>query len=264
MVMKTRVTFILTLIVAGLLFFTPLVRGQEAKNAFQQGIIAASAGDYDVAISSFSEAIRLDPKYVPAYNDRGNIYKAKGDYEKAMADYDESIRLDPSYVPAYINRGIAYSARGNNDKAMADYNEAIRLDPKSSHARLNRGLLSEAGGDYRNASADFEKAIHLDPGNAFAYNNLAWLLATCPQAAFRDGRKAVEFATKACELTQWKNPDWVDTLAAACAEAGDFPQAIKWETQYLETASLTKSSATDATNRLTLYHARQPYRTGTQ
>jgi len=61
-------------------------------------------------------------------------------------------------------------------------------------------------------------------------------------------------------LTRWKNPAWVDTLAAACAEAGDFAQAIKWETSYLEAPSLPKSNAAEATSRLKLYQARQPFR----
>jgi tetratricopeptide (TPR) repeat protein len=238
--------------------------GQEQNNAFQQGVDASCQGDYDRAIASFTEAIRLDPKYVPAYVNRGNIYKSKGDCDKAIADYNESIRLDPNHVPAYINRGLAYAARGRSDMAMADYNQAILLDPKSSLAYINRGLIYEAGGDYRKAFDDFENAIHLDSGNAYACNNLAWLLATCPKAAFRDGRKAVEFANKACELTQWKNSAWMDTLAAAFAETGDFTQAIKWETKYLESPNLAKSNATGAANRLKLYQARQPYRSGNQ
>jgi len=257
---KTTVAFSHFLAVAGLLFFTPLLRGQEQKTAFQQGIDASYKGDYDTALARFTEAIRLDPKYVPAYVNRGDIYKNKGDYDKAIADYDESIQLDPGHVPAYINRGLAYATMHRDDKAMADYNQAIQLDPNSRLAYINRGLLHEARSDYQDAFDDFQKAIQLDSGDAYACNNLAWLLATCPNAAFRDGRKAVEFANKACALTQWKNPSWVDTLAAACAEAGDFVQAIKWETRYLETPNLPKSNAADATARLKLYQARQPYR----
>jgi tetratricopeptide (TPR) repeat protein len=260
----TNTALPLALAAAGWLLFTPLLRGQEQKSAFQRGIEASYKGDYDLAIASFSEAIRRDSTYVPAYNDRGNIYKARGDYDKAIADYDESIRIDPKYVPAYINRGIAYAAMGDGNKALADYNQAILLDPGNGLAYVNRGLLREAGDDYEKALADFEKAIHLDSGDGLAYNNLAWLLATCPQAPLRNGKKAVEYANKACELAQWKNPDWVDTLAAACAEAEDFAQAVKWETKYLETPNLSKGSAVDAAGRLKLYQARQPYRSGKQ
>ena len=79
------------------------------------------------------------------------------------------------------------------------------------------------------------------------------------QASFRNGKKAVEYATKACELSKWKRPNSFDPLAAAYAEAGDFKQAIKWETKYLETPNFSEKDTTDGKSRLALYLAHKPY-----
>ena len=65
-----------------------------------------------------------------AYYNRGIAWQAKGQLDEAIADYSEAIRLNPKFVRAYYNRGIAWNAKGESDKAIADYNEAIRLNPK--------------------------------------------------------------------------------------------------------------------------------------
>ncbi len=72
-------------------------------------------------------------------------------------------------------------------------------------------------------------------------------------------KKAIEYAKRACELTNWENAGNIDTLAAAYAEAGDFDSAVKWETQYLTSLSLSPSDASDGQARLALYQAHKPY-----
>jgi hypothetical protein len=90
-----------------------------------------------------------------------------------------------------------------------------------------------------------------------AYNGLARIWAVCPEAKVRNGVKAVEYAKKACELTEWNDANDIDTLAAACAEAGNFDDAVKWEHKYLDFPLYSNDE--DATWRLNLYEQKKPY-----
>lgn len=109
--------------------------------------------------------------------------------------------------------------------------------------------------------ADLASAVRFDPGYAAAYNDLAWLLATCPEAKLRDGPKAVANATRACELSAWADAAILDTLAAAHAECGRFDQAVIWSQRAVELAPEPRKAAIRAHG--DLYRQRSPYRTST-
>ena len=101
----------------------------------------------------------------------------------------------------------------------------------------------------------------IDPNNLTAISDLAWLLATCPKDDIRDGAQAVELAEKACKATGHKIAALMDTLAAAYAEAGRFPEAIDTATKALGLAEpKQKSLAERIRRRLEQYKAGKPYR----
>ena len=85
------------------------------------------------------------------------------------------------------------------------------------------------------------------------------IMATCPESKFRDGKKAVQLATRSCELTQWKNPIILDTLAAAQAEAGYYDAAVKSQTKAIELLTDEREKA-DYHSRLVRYQAKKTYR----
>ncbi len=114
-------------------------------------------------------------------------------------------------------------------------------------------------GNYEAARAQFAEAIRLQPGEPEAYNASALIMAACPEAKFRDGKGAVQFATRACELTEWKNPIILDTLAAAQAEAGDFDAAVKSQEKAIELLTDARQK-NEYRSRLVLYRAKKTYR----
>src|SRR5207244_8452289 len=92
-------------------------------------------------------------------------------------------------------------------------------------------------GNQKDAVADYEEALKRDPDNSGVLNNLAWLLSTSPDDSLRNGKRAIELASKACELTEYKQAHILSTLAAAYAQARDFKTALKWSAKAVELVS---------------------------
>jgi tetratricopeptide (TPR) repeat protein len=217
-----------------------------------------SRSDYAKAMDDCNEAIRLDPQFAPAYTGRAAVWSAKRDYSKMIADCTEAIRLDPKFAMAYAGRGYAWQAKRDYDKAISDYNEVIRLDPRSATTYYNRGTRWEAKAEYGRALSDYGEAIRVRPKYVAPWGARAWLEATCPDAKYRDGKKAVEDATKASQLSAGKELRILETLAAAYAEAGDFASAVTWQEQAMELAP--EKLKPSVRFRLDLYSSHRPYR----
>jgi tetratricopeptide (TPR) repeat protein len=216
--------------------------------------------DYDRAIRDYSAVLQLDPKNVAALQDRGAAYRAKGEYVKAAGDYDEAIRLEPKNTGLYRRRAELWWARGQPSKSIADLSTVIRLEPGEATHYYARGFVWNHLRNYAKAIDDYTAANRIKPDDPGALNALAWVLATCPEEKYRDGKRAVELATRACEMTRWKDPNHLGTLAAASAEAGDFEKAVEYQKQALEDPEYEKTSSAEAHFRLRLYRDRRPYR----
>jgi tetratricopeptide (TPR) repeat protein len=232
-----------------------------------RGLAWSYRNDPDKAIADYNEALRLDPSYSDAYYSRGNDWRSKQEFDKAIADYTQAIRLDPTFALAYNNRGFAWSEKKDYDRAITDYDEAIRLAPESPLPYTNRIVAWTAKVDdwivrnqYDQVIAGYGALMRLNPRDPTPYNGRAWLRATCPDARYRDGKKALEDALRACQLGEYSRAGDVDTLAAAYAESGDFDSAVRWQEKAERMLPDDDTWKKGYGARLELYRARKPYR----
>ncbi len=200
----------------------------------------------------------MEPRHAGAFNNRGNARVRGGAIELAVADFTAAIELDPKFGMPWFNRANAKSRLGDDAGALADLDEAVRLSPEDVAALHNRGRIRARIGDHAGAIADNLEALRLRPDDARTCNNLAWLWATTPREELRDAEKAVEQARKACELTNWQEPGYLDTLAVAYAAAGRFEEAMHWQRRVLEMCRAEEKA--DYETRLRLFESGQAYR----
>ena len=171
------------------------------------------------------------------YERHGYDLLNKHDYENARRYFDAAIRIDPYMWTAYYNRAVTFWQQKNWTAALQDLNSVIRLKPSFFDASVLRVAVNAKLSNYNVCLADlstlvkvaFEVRNHLE--QAYVLNGRAWLRATCPDPAIRNAQLALADAKRACELSKWKHANYIDTLAAACAEAGDFGSAVRYEEQ---------------------------------
>ncbi|HEV3448129.1 MAG TPA: tetratricopeptide repeat protein [Gemmataceae bacterium] len=236
-------------------------RGFRAPELFRcRGRAWSDKNDYDRAIGDYTAALEANPLYAEALRDRGFAWECKGCPEKAVPDYDAAIRLNPRDAMSHNNRGNIRKNMKQYAQALPDFEKAVELDPRNAVMRLNRGTALENVGRYDDAITEYEQTIKLDPKSPSGYSAFAWLSSVCPKDTIRNGKKAVQTATKACELSRWKDATALEALAAAEAECGNFKEAAQRQQQAITLGFSDNNARDGAAKRLDLYLAGKCYR----
>lgn len=246
----------------------------EIEKVVREADSLTSEGKFAAALDTLNEAIRRDPEQARLFSARQWFWYRREEWDRAIEDCTAVIRLTPqneteSMVHLYCGRAALWEKKSEFQKAAEDYSEALRIDPDSVWARRCRANASIACGDVRTAVTDLEYYVRVNLGDTGTSNQLAWLLATLPDRALRDGKRARELANRACEMSAWSNWDCIESLAAAEAENGQFDLAAKWQQRALQVFSRKKATDLDdedrevgrqMQSRLTLYQSGTAYR----
>jgi tetratricopeptide (TPR) repeat protein len=190
-------------------------------------IALAMANDYADAIEQFGIVIQEQPSYANAYFNRGELYFQTDNYAEAIADYTAAIRLQPNDAQYRNSRAHSLLMINRNKEALADYRKAAELDSTNGQWWADLADAYQFLGQYREAMSAYRLAIEADRELGRAYQNAAWLMATCPDTKVRNPKNALEAARRAIELDGDGDPRYLDTLAAAQAANGQFSDAVE-------------------------------------
>ncbi|HZR04310.1 MAG TPA: tetratricopeptide repeat protein [Candidatus Udaeobacter sp.] len=186
-----------------------------------------------------------------------------GDVAGAKRNVEAALKADPKFWPALYQRAEIFAMQGKHELAIQDCNEALRQYPAFVDASLLRASINAMFGKYAEALKEFNYVISLHPQRVTlgrALKQRAWLQATCPNAAFRNGQQAIKDAKAACSIAEWRDENTIDTLAAAYAETGDFDSAARYAAQALAVKGITPIDSKRIQKHLTLFQQHQPIR----
>jgi len=229
---------------------------------------AARNRDYQDPVALWTSTVRDVPGNGRAYTNLAAVLEQASRGDEALAALERGVERMESqtsetsrvYLAAALDSwGNLLVARGRSQEAIERYERAAQVWTLAE-THVNWGSALRRVGRYEEALAQYWEALRLAPDLAAAQNNLAWLLATCPRASLRDGRRAVELASAAAKAHDFADPAFLDTLAAAWAEVGDFEQAREWQAKALALAPAAEQAIQAA--HLELYRRNQPLRDG--
>lgn len=236
------------------------VRNADAYNNL--GVVMARELKLDEAIANFGKAVELDPACVGAESNLGHALMENGSPGQAIPHLERAIGQDSQSPGPHNDLGMALAQLGRIDEAIPQLQLALQIAPGAVQTRLYLATALAIKGREADALAQWRQALRQEPENLRALNDTAWLLATSSDSSIRNGTEAMRLAEDAAELTQNRVPSILGTLAAACAEHGDFDRAVKTQLKAIELAEERGDTKLESQlrARLLLLQAKQPIR----
>jgi tetratricopeptide (TPR) repeat protein len=228
---------------------------------YNLGMLRARQGQADEAIKYLTQAVRYRPEVADAHRVLGTLLCNKGAAD-GLGHLSEAVRLDPQDAVSHYCLGKALVAQNKVDEAVRQLASAVKLEPDYVGALYLLGQIRFSQGQAAEAIGHLTRAVGLKSDDAGMLTDLAWMLATAPDPALRDGLKATEYAKRACELTDNQAFAPLDMLGVSFAAAGQFREALQAAQRALQLARAAgqDQAAASIAARIELYEQHQPYR----
>jgi tetratricopeptide (TPR) repeat protein/tRNA A-37 threonylcarbamoyl transferase component Bud32 len=190
------------------------------------GLCLAMQGNLVDAEKAVRHALTLAPNHLRALGSLGNILRAEQKWQEAEETFRHCVALQPKLAVGHNDLGTVLAEQGKLAEAEAAFRQAVSLQPGFAAGHVNLARVLSQRADPGNAIASYRNAVRLKSDDAGAQNELAWLLATCPEVKLRDPGQAVRHARKAVELAPNRGSAW-NTLGAALYRNGDWKAAVE-------------------------------------
>jgi tetratricopeptide (TPR) repeat protein len=196
----------------------------------------AATGRHREALEYVNRAMALRPGSTDFIGIWARATHEAGRSTSAIKELRQQIEANPVDADAWLQLGLLYASQRRMGKAIEALSQVVELRQHRAFALHKRGDIYLDLGMRSEAAASYEEALRFDQDNSGVLNQLAWILATAPEKELRDGKRSLDLALKACELTSYQQAHILRTLAAAYAECGDFQAARTWSQKSVETA----------------------------
>ena len=242
--------------------FTKLIEKFDAPGLYYfRAVLYLQAKDYDKALADVNKSLRQGMEVAPATRLKGVIYLQMEKYDDAIRIFKQLRRHVEHKDDAAAQIAYATAKKGLYKSALKMLNDELAKKPESTDFLRTLADMELMFGHWEKAAEVYERILKLNPTDSGVLNNYAWLLATCPDDKLRDGKRALEMAVSACEITFYAEAHILSTLASAHAELGDFEKAREWARKAVELGEKEKHESLDnLKSELASYEEDKPWR----
>ena len=233
---------------------------------FLRGAVYAQMKEYAKAIADANQALKRDSDMLQALRLKGIVYLQMEKYDDAARTFGllkRKSKSDAEKLEATTQIAFALSKKGLYKRASEMLKKELEKEGASENVELLRSLadMELLFGHWEEAARLYDRLLAVVPKDSGVLNNYAWLLATCPEEQYRDGKRALEYAKASAEETFYAAPHILSTLASAYAEIGDFESATSWSQKAVELGEIEEHESLDSLKKeLESYKENKPWR----